>query len=221
MKIVNSVSLFIIAITGWVALGFQQPVQEPAAKTIEAEPAMAAVQKEDGNALQNRIVKLEQRVDNLEGLIFSTAKLTVTRAERQLTEAKLRFQDSKALFNRGLLSQAKYNNDRFIYEQAVQEVKLARAENDQRAISNKLEVHSATQRLKEAEQNLKFAKNLQFKGYASRDQVDRARRDVIIEKEALSLAEAKLKAAEELESLHPYGALDHPYKMLDESDKKK
>ena len=215
MKILNTISLMIIAITGWVALGIQRPVQEPqepATKPIELKKAQdEEPAKEKGTetiTLNSRVTSLEQRVDTLEGLIFSTAKLTVARAERHLLEAKARFQDSKELFNRGLISQARYNNDRFIYQQAQQEMKLAQAENDQRSISNKLELHKATQRLKEAEHNLKFTKDLQFKGYASKDQVNQARRDVQISKQELSLAEAKLKAAEELEAVHPYKKMD-------------
>ena len=223
MKTVNTISLLVIAITGWIALGIQRPVQEPA-KPVEAKKNVQEQDtEEDGTgiaALKTRVGALEQRVDQLESLIFSSVKLDVAQAERHLEDAHARFKDSRELFNRGLLNSARYNNDKFLYEQAVQELKLAKASTNQRQLANKLDQLHASQRVSEAKHNLKFTRNLFHKGYASRDQVDRARQDVELSERELELVISKLKAAESLQAVNPAMAAEYE-KRIKDKDKDK
>ena len=151
--------------------------------------------------LVRQVAQLEQRVEKLERILFSTAKLSVTQAERRLAEMEHILKNSENLFARGYINAMQVQQDRFNVQQAKQELRLAKAERRQNTLVGELDVLGAEQNLIEAKQRLEFTRDLARREFASSWEVERAKLNVDTAERVLKNAQEKLKASEQLDSL--------------------
>lgn len=180
-----------------MALGFQ--FAEPQSGT---EPKIVAKQKEEPNVnMPGKIEQLEKRIDILESILFSTAKLESKRAQRLVNESRLRLRNSQSLFSRGLINRLQLNLDQLSVQIAERELALSKADSGHKRLVSELEVMDAKRTLQLAKNQFESQKNLAHRGYASQTDVDRYRKILDFSNLSLKNAEAKLKAASELESL--------------------
>ncbi len=156
--------------------------------------------KENSKLLQ-RVDLLEKRVQQLETVVFSTARLSLMQAERRLLEAETALKDAELLFTKGMITRSELNQRRFLVTEAFQEMELAKTENRQQEISSKLEFIQAEQALKNSIDLLNHNKRLFEKGYVSKTEIERLERQVDIQTRALENAKLKFEAAKNLKRL--------------------
>lgn len=148
-----------------------------------------------------RVDLLEQRVGYLETILFSTVKLEAKRAERQLEERKVRLQDSRELFARGMITELQLRFDRNRVDEARQELALAVSFSNQRRLVCELGVHDAVRTLALAVQQLRYQENRARRGFATIEQVERMEELVVEATQGLEHARTKLEAAEKLDAI--------------------
>lgn len=168
-----------------------------------AEPAGAS--DSDSNKskseLTERVKRLEERLDVLEGLLFSGAKLEETRAQRALDDSLTRLENSRSLFVRGLISEALFQIDEAAVERAKRELELAKTQFKQRQMVSKLELVEAKEALRLAIERRDYQRLLASRGFATRSEVQRAEQQADEAEKVFDQAKRKLEAAEKLESI--------------------
>ncbi len=189
MKINCNLNLVIISlIAGFCCFGN--------ASQDEAKPV---AQEQD--SLESQVAKLEQRVDLLERIVFSSAKLSTMEAQRQLTEATARLKDSKQLHLRGIITDVQLQQDRFRFDEAKKALELAKSEIRQNELVGELELLEARRNLQFAKEQLLYSQTLANRGYATRTEVEANQRRVDIATQTYENAKTKLEAAQELEAI--------------------
>lgn len=151
--------------------------------------------------LAPRVEKLEKRVQLLEQIVFSSAKLSTMQAERQVDEATIRLNHSQALHARGMINDLELQQDRFRLKESRKALELSIAESRQNELVGELEVLDAEQRLRQVEQRLNYTETLASRGYASQYTVDSIKRLLDAAKQRLANAKTKLEAARQLEAI--------------------
>lgn len=151
--------------------------------------------------LADRVNRLEARVEILERVLFSTEKVNRMRAERLLEDRKNRLKHSRRLFAQGMINEAEVQIDKMRLEEAEREHALATAESKERELTSKLELAEAERRLKFAQSQLAYKRNMARKGYASKSEVERLEKAVDIAKQELEHAKLRLKATSDLEGI--------------------
>ncbi len=146
------------------------------------------------DSAKNRFDELEERVQRLESIVYSTSQLKEEEAMRRLENAQRTLTHSKALLKKGFINDAQYKNDEFALQQAEQELQLARATGDRAKLGAELDLINAKQSLTEAERELEYIRKLAGKGFSTQFEVQRGERRVRNRERALELAEAKLNA---------------------------
>ncbi len=124
--------------------------------------------------------------------MFATTKLAVYDAERSLTNAQNRLQDSQKLFLRGLITDAQLASDRFAVDRAKHEVELAQSEKDGYRIASEIDLMQAEYTLKTAEDQLEYIRRLANHGYSSISEINDRKALVDIAKKKLEAAQQKL-----------------------------
>jgi multidrug resistance efflux pump len=164
---------------------------------------VGAFAKQEPNELERRVELLELRVQKLEGILFSTAQLTVLEARQELEQATTRYESRRKLHLKGYITKAQLNNDRFQVDQAQRELELARAETNQQQISDKIDLSEAKRNLQVAKENLSNTQRLFERGFVSEREVQADEDEVRRFQRRLDLAETKASAARELMNLKP------------------
>lgn len=149
---------------------------------------------EKNDRLEQRINQLEQRVEQLERILFSNSKLPVADAENRLAATQHILDASEKLFAKGFITEAQLQQDRFDVQQAVQELKLSKAEHREYEIAGEMDLLNAKQWLSQANQQLKYTRELARKNFVSQWQVQQAENEVNLAERAVKNAELNLKA---------------------------
>ncbi|MFK7766394.1 MAG: hypothetical protein AB8B55_04180 [Mariniblastus sp.] len=194
MKISSNLLLPFVAAVFFIAVGAQQETASSTKKAVPEETTSASISEE-------RLSQLEKRVEILERILFSTAKLETNRAERQLDRHKQRLGNTEKLFTRGLVNEIQLSQDRQRVDQAERELKLANAKSRQNTLVTELDVKQAEQDLEIAKQTLSYRRNMAQRGFISRAQVNEAALAVGEAEQSLEHAKIKLKAAEQLDAI--------------------
>ena len=151
--------------------------------------------------LESRVEKLELRIEILEKILFSSAKLTNMQAQRQLDEAQAHLKNSQALFARGMITELQLQQDRYRMQEAQKALEFANADSRQHELVGELEVLEAEQRLRQVQQQLLYTETLASRGFSSQTRVDSIKKLVDIATQELENSKIKLDAAKELEAL--------------------
>ncbi len=165
----------------------------------QLEPSNAQQSGSD-ERLERRVNQLEQRVEQLERVLFSTAKLSIAAAEQRLLETQRTLAASEKLFAKGFINDAQLQQDRFDVQQAVQELKLAKAERREYELAGEMDVLNAKQWLTEAKQQLEHTRELARREFATQWQVQQSENEVKTAELNLKHAELRLKATEQIET---------------------
>ncbi len=167
-----------------------QPQQPSDAKQVDNE-----------EKLEQKFNLLEQRVERLEQILLSAAKMTVAEAERRLVETQHTVEASEKLFAKGFITESQLQQDRFDVQQAIQELKLATAEHREYELAGEMDLLNAKQWLTEAKQQLDYTRKLARKEFASQWQIQQAENEVKLAELNLKNAELKLKATQQIETI--------------------
>lgn len=157
-----------------------------------------AVKVQENDMLTRRVELLEQRVQKLESILFATSQLSLIEAEQRLEAANHQLKQSRKLHIKGFITAAQLDADRFQVQQAERLLQLAKAENGQQRILNRIDISEAERELEYAKQNLTFTQRMFDRGYASEFQLQTAEQEVVNSEKKLELAQSKADAAAEL-----------------------
>ena len=152
-------------------------------------------------ALTERLEQLEKRTQLLENLLFSSVKLETARARRALEDRQASLKHSKTLFAKGLINESLLQQDRYRVREAELELEIATNPYNQRQSGCQLNVINAKRKLKIAEDELAYQTLLASKGYVSQTRIGVMTRSVDEATQTLEYAEAKLRAAKQLDEV--------------------
>ncbi len=181
-----------------------------AAQETPAESKTEAAPKVDNTDLMARVIHLETRIEALERIVFATSQLTVYESQRRLKEAEQMLRDRRELFLKGLLAESAWRQDQLQVEILKRELSMAQAASIQKENVFEIEVLQARQRLSDAKLQFERSQTLVNRGFATQTQLERDSRLVTLSQQQLNLAEQKLNAARDLESIKGSNPSDLP-----------
>jgi hypothetical protein len=152
-------------------------------------------------SVEERLTRLESRIDALERIVFATAKISAMEADRRVQEAEAQRRESRQLFLKGIIAEGRYRQDEFMVELLRRERDFLLDTARQRKNVMEMELLQAENNLRIAEDQLIFLQTLGNRGFSTIDQVRETERYVIESKARLALAKEKLQAAEELDAI--------------------
>ena len=124
--------------------------------------------------------------------------MNVAQAERRVEEIRELVRETERLHAQGLTSTVQLQNDRFLLQQAVLELRLAHAGNDGRFIACQIAVAGAENNLRLAIERLRLSEEQLVRGFIPPDRVQRDRREVEMLELELDAARKRLEAVESL-----------------------
>ncbi|MEM7456929.1 MAG: hypothetical protein AAF456_21475 [Planctomycetota bacterium] len=178
-------------------------VPAPADDQLPRSEAQSNAGSADSGSLEQRVDVLEQRVEQLESILFATAQLNVNQAERRVVEMRELVRETERLHARGFTTTVQLQNDRFLLEQAVLELRLAHAGNNNRFIACQLAVAGAENNLRLAVERLRLSEEQAVRGFIPPEHVQRDRYDVQLLEMELEVARKRLESIEILNSIEP------------------
>lgn len=160
--------------------------------------ASPAGRQEPAGGQEQRIDRLETRLESLESVLFASRQIDLRDARRRLEQARQQLADSRALFNQGVLADSQLEQDRFQVLIAEQELELAAHPGNHRRLVCQLDLLDAQRRLETAKQNLRFSETLNNRGFGSLTRIENSRHELAAAEESLRWAEQQLAAVEVL-----------------------
>lgn len=195
---------------GIVQFDRDQRVVPDVTATAEESDRSDAGDADTIKALQQRVEKLEAKVDILQSLLFRTVRLDQLAALDRYKKAKALYENSEKLRIQGLITAIQVDQDRFTLEKAKLEYILSRLQGDPSNVSVQIDLIQARSDLLVSQQQLQISEQQLARGLASPQEITRRKREVQDREREVEFQKKRL------EDVRKLGGMEEPADNIEE-----